>query len=175
MGAEKAAIKAATIHEVGAAVDDRLEAARREQQQLLGQKMAFASGVRMVQQLHSNVDAEVTAGRMDLPQAAVAKLWVSRSMEVLRSLGLKADAMSMQHQGKVEALEGVVADLGRRYGVEKTRAEAPDTPPEGATSRQEGEHPGPGPKAVRMAEEAQEAPQQAAATKKRKKPTPSKG
>lgn len=140
MTAEKAAIRATALHEVGVAVDDRLEAAKREQQQLLGQKAAFATGLKLVHQLMAAVDAEIADGKLDLPQGELAKRWVARAGGVLQNLGLRADGLLLTGQGRVEELTALVADLKRRHGAEEARANAPQEAPE---ARQVGQHPGP--------------------------------
>ena len=152
MSTEKSVIKAAAIYEVGASVDDKLEAARKEQQQLLGQRAAFSAGHRMVLQLHQAVDAEIVDGKLDLTQAELAKKWVTRASAVLQNMGLKAEASTLTTQGKVEALESVVVDLKRRHHTEMERVNALPPPEQSLASRLEGEHPGPPLKEARAQE-----------------------
>lgn len=174
MTAEKAEIRATALHEVGVALDDRLEATKREQQQLAGQKAAFGLGAKLVQQLMPAVDAEVADGKLDLVQAELAKRWIARAGGVLQNLALRADSALLTGQGRVEALTAAVEDLRRRHEAEAGKAARPQEAP---GARQEGQHPGPALKEARTAEaspETAQAPQAAVAPakpRKRKKVT----
>lgn len=158
MTTEKSELRAAVFHDVGTALDDRLEKALEELHQLRGAAEGIRTGAVAVTKLHGNVDAEVNEGHLDLAQAELAKKWVTRAAGVLSNLALGADGRVLAKQGAIDALRAAVGMVKTKYDQEVALAH-PVAPQPGSPDDR---HPGPPLRVVRLAEEAAERAAQAA-------------
>lgn len=172
--------KVTTIKELGAATDDRVEAAHNETNQYAGAVRALTDAVRLLQELHQHAGKDLEAGRFaelsDLQVQAVAKRYIDRAIGVLNNMTLQLEQSRLRACGKEEALQQSVKILKQLHDSEMRKIERlqklEQEPPTSSTPREVGQHPG-DPLAERRAEtQVEEAPQAEASAEPNKSDTP---
>lgn len=154
MSAEKADQRGAAAAEIGAKLDDFLEAAVKEGCRYEGAQQALARGAEAVDGLLAHVDRDVTEEKLELPVAQAIKNYLVKASGVLRNLAADAEIRKYRHQGKIEALEAAVGVAKVFYDAERARAVAIRSGAANGVSRVVGVHPG-DPLAERRAEKGE--------------------
>lgn len=156
----KSELKQLVTHEIGVRVDDALDGARRELHALEGRQTAFMDSAKAVELLLGHVDKDVTEEKYDLTVAEQVKKYLVRASNVLQNLSRESTNMVIAQTGKVQGFAHTVALLKGMIDAEKAKAVAlvvPEVPvAHPAGSGEEGRPSSI--KALRLAEEAKEAP-----------------
>jgi hypothetical protein len=103
-----AEIKALVVNELGAGFEDLLEDAKSEIFRWEGSKRAFKQGADAVTGLLAHIQKDVDEEEVEVEYVAYAQKYVTRAIEALRNLRLKAEAMELKQRGKVDGLQQVV-------------------------------------------------------------------
>lgn len=105
----KLEIRRQTAQDIGARVDDRLEAMKLEQARAQGAHEMALQLQRQVEALHAHVDKEIDADQYpDLKFASIIKQWVTRASAVCGSGAQSAANSVLVAKGKVQAVEDVL-------------------------------------------------------------------
>jgi hypothetical protein len=145
-------IKALTFHEVGVKIDDALDSAKMEFAKFKGGQETLAEAMKHLEGLCSHVDNDTKSGIYDLQTAGHVKKYITRSIEVLRNMGIQCEVGSYTSQGKIQAFQKAVGLAKNLYDTERAAAEAVaaaeaetegvKTEPARPGDRDEGKHPG---------------------------------
>lgn len=143
--------------EVGARVEDALEAAQREFHNLESRKVAFHEGARAVEALMASVDKDIDEGKMELPVAEAVKRYLTRGVNALQNMSQQAQNFTIAQAGKVQGLQqtvsllkAIVDDEGKKIDQIRTKMTADE-----ASNPSDGLRPPPTIKQQRLAEEAE--------------------
>jgi len=121
---EKAQIKMSTAHEIGARLDDVLEATERDALRIEGGVEWIARAVVLAATAQKRVEVDVDSGKMDLETAKLVKDAIGRLGADLSKLGAQAGAELHGTRGKAAGLNAAVAVAKQAFEVEKAKAEA---------------------------------------------------
>lgn len=124
MNPEKAAIKVAVIHDLGADMDDMLEQSRRMIQQLEGGAAWMGKAHVAVTQISQRVDAERDAGKMPEDVAAVVKKYLGMALQSITDLGTKAAASKLGQEGIASGIERCVKHAKKKMDTEQLKLES---------------------------------------------------
>jgi len=131
MGVEKAELKRAVLHGLGADTEDMLEEAGRRRSENTGARQALLLAAKHVQAIAEVVDKELESGKLEelcegepLKIAKYAKRQIARCVDSLDLAAQAARNREIQGHGEVEALKGVVALLEKRHAMEDAAIQA---------------------------------------------------
>lgn len=154
-------VRHAITTEVGARVEDALEAAKSELSSLEGRQSAFLEGAKAVDALCASVDKDVEEGKYDLEVSAHIKRYLGRGSNALQNLAAHAVNARIQQSGRIQGLnhtfelmKGMASAAKAQAAAIRTAETAP--PPENPRDRVEGVRPPMSIKEQRLAEEAAE-------------------
>lgn len=121
MNVDKAELKIAIATDIGATIEDSLEAAKKEMQQYDGAIMAFAKAAKACELLASHVDKDLDEGKYGLETAEIVKRYIERSAQVNRTLCKEAENLSISASGKISAFENAVATINKYREAERLK------------------------------------------------------
>lgn len=125
MNPEKAELKILVANDIGATIEDSLEAAGREMQRQEGAVTAFAQAAKACEMLCEVVNKDLDEGKItSMELAEAAKLWLTRAANAQRNLGRQAENLVMAASGKVAALESAVAIIAKYRHAEQLKVAA---------------------------------------------------
>jgi hypothetical protein len=160
VGAEKALIRAAAAHDLGARLDDALDAAEKAERAASGGAGWVKRAAAAVLTLHADIDVEVDAGKLLLSDAKIRKDLVTLAHRRALAVASQAEDEHKVAAGQVAGLKLAVALTKKQHDEDRSRAEAlvarevaGDVPQE-ADARIIGQRPPPTMKARRLAEDA---------------------
>lgn len=156
MNVEKAELKIAVATDLGAAVEDIFEAARKDMYRQEGAVTSFGQAAKACELMAEHVNKDVDDGVYGLEVAEKIKLYLTRAANAQRNLGRNAENLGMAASGKVAALEGAVALISKYRDVERMKiAAARLINPEDPSEVELGQRPGLSIKEQRLAEAQQ--------------------
>jgi hypothetical protein len=148
---DKSEIKMQAAHEVGARIDDALEAADREALRIEGGMEWITRAMPLVIGGQTAINAEVDGGKLDLESAKIANDIIGKIATGLAKLGASAGAELHAARGKAAGLRQAIGLTKQVFDVEKAKmarqADAEEVPPGQAESATEVRKPGQRPKA----------------------------
>jgi hypothetical protein len=121
MNLEKAELKIMVVTDIGASMDDSLEAAKKDMHRQEGAVTSFGQAAKACELLCEQVNKDLDEGKISLEQAELVKLWLARAANAQRNLGRGAENLGMSASGKVSALEGAVALIDRYRRAEQLK------------------------------------------------------
>jgi hypothetical protein len=121
---DKADVKIAVACDLGARVEDSLEAAKAEVIRQEGSTSAFIQGTKACEALATHVDKDIDEGKFDLECAAHVKRYVERCANAMRNLGAHAEQGRIHALGKVAAYETTVKVVAKYRDEEQQKAMA---------------------------------------------------
>jgi len=124
MRIEKAETKIAVASELGAKIEDILEAAKKEVSRWEGSVSAFSQASKACEALGEHVDRDVTDGVYDLEVAKVVKRYVDRAAQLTKNLMAQAENNRISTVGKVAALDTTVQVVAKYRDEEVGRVSA---------------------------------------------------
>lgn len=167
MSVLKQQIRVAVTNDIGADLDDQLEAAKVEVQQQEGAKAAYATAEKLIGQLLPHLQQDLNDGKLSLETATVVSKWLQRAMGVCTTLHAQATNAVIAKSGAAVQTERLVGLVKKRFDAERAKLiELEKAASEQASAADEGEARGrPAPMSIkerRLAEaaaaEAQEPP-----------------
>jgi hypothetical protein len=155
---EKAEIKKGTAHQIGALLDDQLEAAQKSIPRCSGGSEAAVLCAKKIRTLAQHVQGQVEAGAFDFDQAKEILKWLERAATICESESRSWNLLGEQAKGIVKGLELSVQTTKKVYDEEDRKAAMEsNTSEDGAEARRE---------ARRATRAARKAPAKKAAKKK---------
>jgi hypothetical protein len=146
---DKSEFKAAVVSELGVKVEDMAEAAKLDVARNEGAKEALLIASKKVMELTVHVDKDLDEGLFSeagepLVVARLIKKYLSRAATVLESGSVSAENHCLIAQGRLQALQLVVTNMGkiRDAELEKSKQRQALDVGEVATGRPVGTHPG---------------------------------
>lgn len=165
MSLEKTEFKKAVLNDVGADVDDMLEAAQAQVAEHRGAKKALRETGLKFGAIAKAVDDDLKEGVLDLESplqvAEYAKKQVQRCVEALLSASAHEGNLELSALGAVTATKVIIERVKKKVDAETKKAEAlvaAETAGAEATARPLGAAPAPSVAAMRKAEEAKPVP-----------------
>ena len=122
MSIEKAQLKMAVAHEIGARIDDVLEAAVVMETRLSGAPDWIRKSAQAVLAMHAEVDKDVDGGKCDLEQAKVLKDLITKAAGRVQSVLAVAESEQRIAAGKVVGLKLAVEVTKRVHTEEELKA-----------------------------------------------------
>lgn len=156
MNINKAELKIDIAKDIGASIEDSLEAAKKDMYRQEGAIAAFGQAAKSCEMLCKGIDQDLDEGRVpNLETAEALKLWVTRAANAQRNLARSAENSCMSASGKVAALEGAVALIAKYARTEELKIAAVriENPEKSESVELPGMRPGPSIKERRLAEE----------------------
>lgn len=124
MGIDKSEIKMGTAHDIGALVDDMLEAANRDVFRSDGALTALSIAAKGLESIFVHVNKDVDDGKYDLEVAKTVKTYIQRCLGSVTSLLTNAEIQKIRSQGKIEAFQAAVKATKLVYDQEKAKRDA---------------------------------------------------
>lgn len=122
---EKAELKILIATDIGASIEDSLEAAKKEMTRQEGALTSFGQAAKACEMLCEVVNKDLDEGRVpSMEQAEAIKLWLTRAANAQRNLARNAENMGMSASGRVSALEGAIALIAKYRQVEQLKIAA---------------------------------------------------
>ena len=159
MSIEKAELKILIATDIGASIEDSLEAAKKDMYRQEGAVTSFGQAAKACEMLCEVVNKDLDEGRVASMELAEAiKLWLTRAANAQRNLARNAENGGMSAGGKVAALEGAIALIAKYRQVEQlkiaqARVAVPEAPQSGETGVHAARFPSMSIKERRLAEE----------------------
>jgi len=183
MSLEKSEVRIGVANEIGCAMDDALEAARGQVKYCEGGNAFLLTAQKKVQALAKLVDDDLDGkgeGLIKDPETAgLVKKYITRAVAIVGSEAATAGNAKLVAMGHVQAYETAVKGIKKKVDLENAKVAQAKKNEEKAlrggafdgarlvgSHRLVGEHPGPGIKAQRQAEEAAEKAKPKKTTKK---------
>ena len=146
---DKSEFKAAVVNELGVKIEDMAEAAKLDVARNEGAKEALLVASKKVLDLAAHVDKDLDEGLLSeagepLVVAQLIKKYLTRAATVLESGSVSAENHKLIAQGRLQALELVVGNLGkiRDAELEKSKQRQALDAGEEVIGRPVGTHPG---------------------------------
>jgi hypothetical protein len=122
MSIEKAELKILIATDIGASIEDSLEAAKKDMYRQEGAVTSFGQAAKACEMLCEVVNKDLDEGRVASMELAEAiKLWLTRAANAQRNLARNAENGGMSAGGKVTALEGAIALIAKYRQVEQLK------------------------------------------------------
>lgn len=120
MRIEKAETKIAVASDIGAKIEDMLDATKKEVGRWEGSVSAFSQASKAIEGLGAHVDKDVEEGLYDLEAAKIVKRYLERAANATKNLGTQAEANRITTLGKVAALD-VTVKVVAKYRDDETK------------------------------------------------------
>jgi len=117
----KQQIRVAVTNDIGADLDDQLEAAKVEVQQQEGAKAAYATAEKLIGQLLPHLQQDLNDGKIPMETASVVSKWVQRAMGVCTTLHAQATNAVIAKSGAVLQTEKLVGLVKKRFDAERAK------------------------------------------------------
>jgi hypothetical protein len=117
----KQQIRVAVTNDIGADLDDQLEAAKAEVQQQEGAKAAYSTAEKLIEQLLPHLQKDLNDGRISLETASESSKWIQRAMGVCSSLHVQATHLVIAKQGAVSQTEKLLGIVKKRFDSERAK------------------------------------------------------
>lgn len=122
MSAEKSDIKINVANDLGARIEDMLEAARAEVVRYEGASMALSQAGKACVGMMAHVDKDLSDGSYDIPTGTCVKRYIERCANSAAGLQAQAENARVMALGKIQALTAGVGILDKYREEEASKA-----------------------------------------------------
>lgn len=120
----KMQVRAQAFHDLGARLDDQLEATKADAAKFEGASAGCAEAAKAVAELHKHIDKELEDGKLEsLEVAQQIKDWLTRGSLVCENLGRRAQNNAIAARGRIAQAEQAVQLTKSMFDAEQKKIE----------------------------------------------------